>query len=198
MNESGGRGKGPGKRRHTATRLLAHRLLHRAETVGGMPRTPNLKIAVRLADERLVPSAEERRAVAAEARRLCSAALVRRRAGGPLEGRLRANVRVGVREADGGARVVRIPTLIRHPDGSASVLAMKPAGEPLAAMRARRYREAGAILSSGPVRAFVLAPDGTLEEIPDGRPIRSAPSAAACPDTGCSPSARPRSGRRPR
>ena len=51
----------------------------------------------------------------------------------------------------------------------------------------------------GPVRAFVVRPEGVLDELdPDPGPSRSAPRGEAYPDSGCSPSGHPQSGRRPR
>ena len=194
---SGGRDR---DRRLAATRLLAHRLFHRAETAGA---EPDLDTALRLVDERLAPARKTRRSVAAEALLLCRAALVRRSAGGPLAGKLATNLRVGARRKDGAARVVLIPTLIQHPEGPVSVVAMQPAGDSRAELRARRYRKAARILfpdrgRGDAVRAFIVRPDGTLSRLSEGRTPRNAPTAAGNPGTGCSPSDRRRSGRKPR
>ncbi len=197
------------KRRFTATRLLAHRLFHRALTVGPTPdperadaafapAPPDQDAALRLVDERLVPGPEARHAAAAEALLLCRAALAVTRPGGMLDGRLRTNLRINAPRAGGGVGVVSIPTLIQGPDGMVSVVAMQPSGEPLAVRRARCYRRAAAILFDRPVRAFIVRPDGSPQELPARRTRRSEPTAAANRDRGCSPSAHRRSGRRPR
>ncbi len=180
----------------TATRVLAHRIVHRACHRGDQP---DLDAAVRLADERLVPSAAARRAVAAEALRLAVTVLEARRPGGPLEGALRANVRVGLRQRDGSARVVLIPTLFL-PDGTGvpRVIAVQDGDAESAMRRARRYRHAARVLLGRPVRAFVVRAGGALEELPPGPVSRSGPRGAAYPGRECSPSGRPRSGRRPR
>ena len=150
-----------------ATRLLAHRLLHRAGATG---EEADFEAALCLVDERLAPSPEARRSVAAEARRLCRAALAASESGGPLDGELRRDLRVVVRESDATARVVVIPTLVRHPDGAVSVVAMAPAGEPGAEARARRYRRAARAFSSGEtrvVRAFLVRASGAKGPLPD-------------------------------
>lgn len=177
----------------TAVRVLAHRLLHRADRLG---REPDPDAAFRLADERLVPSPAARRKAAAQAQQLCRAALAERRPGGRLDGELRQNVRVGLRRRDGSSRVVLIPSLVIHRESSgASVLTMQESDAATAGGRLRRYRTAARVLFRGPVRAFFIRPDGTVEEL---RPTRSEPRGAPSPDSGCSPSGRSRSGRRPR
>ncbi len=180
----------------TAVRVLAHRLLHRADRLG---RKPDPDAALRLADERLVPSPAGRRLVAERARALCLAALGERRPGGRLEGELRANVRVGLRQRDGGSRVVLIPSLVfRRESGAVAVVAMQEGGAEAAQARARRYRAAARVLFQRPVRAFIVLPDGTLADLPRRATTRSEPSAAPNPDSGCSPSDHPQSGRRRR
>ena len=180
-----------------AVRVLAHRLLHRADRLG---RKPDPDAALRLADERLAPSRAARRRVADQAERLCLAALAERRPGGRLHGELRENVRVGLRRRDGTARVVLIPSVILHRErGGASVLTMQEGDAEAAERRVRRYQQAARVLYQGPVRAFVVRPEGTVDELRRlPSPGRSEPRGAACPDTECSPSDRPQSGRRPR
>lgn len=167
--------------RSSATRLLAHRLFHRAATHGG---EPDLKTALRLVDERLVPSPETRREVATEAQRLCRAALAQRVAGGMLEGRLRTNLRVGIREEGEAARVVLIPTLVEHPAGAVSVVVMQPAGEP-GAWRGRRYRQAARILFDRPIRAVLVRADGTLRSLGTSSRSRNPRGVRAGSTTGC-------------
>ncbi len=180
----------------TATRLLAHRIIHRACRRGELP---DLAAAVRLADERLVPSAAARRAVAAEALQLAVTVLGERRPGGALEGALHANARVGLRRRDGSARVVLIPTLfLPAGTGAPRVIAVQDSDSETAKRRARRYRHAARILLGRPVRAFVVRAGGALEELAPGPPSRSGPRGAAYRDRECSPFGRPQSGRRPR
>lgn len=181
----------------TATRVLAHRLFHRAcrrET------EPDLEAALRLVDERLVPAAKARRDVAEAALAFARGAFGEHRPGGRLEGELRENVRVGLRRRDGSARVVLIPSLILDRDrAGASVLTMQECDAEAAERRVHRYRQAARVLFRGPVRAFVVRPEGVLDELdPDPGPSRSAPRGEAYPDSGCSPSGHPQSGRRPR
>ncbi len=179
----------------TAVRVLAHRLLHRADRLG---QEPHPDAALRLADERLVPSRAARRRVATQAERLCLAALAERRPGGRLDGELRENVRVGLRRRDGSARVVLIPSLILDRErGGVSVLTMQDGDTEAAERRVRRYQAAARVLYQGPVRAFVARPEGTLEELRRAA-SRTGPRAAAYPGRECSPSGRPQSGRRPR
>ena len=190
MTNAGAAPKGLRDRR-SATRLLAHRLFHRAATHGA---EANLETALRLVDERLASGPGIRREVAAEAHRLCRAALAQRESGGLLEGRLRTNLRVGIREEGGGARVVLIPTLIEHPEGVVSVVVMQPEGEP-GAWRGRRYRQAARILFDRPIRPIrvvLVRADGTLRSLGT---TRSGPREGAYRDRGCSPSDHPRSGR---
>lgn len=181
----------------TATRILAHRLFHRACRRGT---EPDLEAALRLVDERLVPAAKARRGVAEAALAFSRGAFGEHRPGGRLEGELRENVRVGLRHRDGSARVVLIPSLILDRDrGGASVLTMQEGDAETAERRVRRYRQAARVLFRGPVRAFVVRPEGVVDELRrDSDPTRSGPSGAAYPDRGCSPSGRPRSGRTPR
>lgn len=179
----------------TAVRVLAHRLLHRADRLGQEPETD---AAFRLADERLVPSRAARRRVAARAQRLCLAALAERRQGGQLDGELRENVRVGLRRRDGSARVVLIPSLILHRGrGDVSVLTMQEDDAEAAERRVRRYQQAARVLFQGPVRAFVVRPEGVVDRLRRA-PSRTERRGEACPDRECSPSGRPRSGRKPR
>ena len=151
----------------TATRLVAHRIIHRACHRGD---EPDLDAALRLVDERLVPSAPARRAVAAEALKLAFTALGERRPGGRLEGALRQNVRVGLRRRDGSSRVVLIPSLILPAGtGAPRVIAVQDGDNETAKRRARRYRHAARVLLGRPVRAFVVRAGGALEELPPGR-----------------------------
>ena len=159
----------PGGRDRTATavRVLAHRLLHRADRLG---RKPDPNAALRLADERLVPSPDGRRLVAERAHQLCLAALGERKPGGRLEGELRPNVRVGLRRRDGSSRVVLIPSLIyRRESGAVTVVAMQEGGAEAAEARVRRYRAAARVLFQRPIRAFIVRPDGTLAQPQRGR-----------------------------
>ena len=191
----GGRAAGSRGRAATATRVLAHRLFHRACRRGT---EPDLEAALRLVDDRLVPAARARLDVARAALAFSRGAFREHRPGGRLEGELRENVRVGLRRRDGSARVVLIPSLILDRDrGRVSVLTMQEGDAEAAERRVRRYRQAARVLFPGPVRAFVVRPEGAVEELRGG-PSRSGPRGAAYPDRGCSPSGRPQSGRRPR
>ena len=149
----------------TAARLLAHRLLERAER--GAP--PDVETARRLVDERLAASPDARRTAVESACRIADAVLAERGPGGRLSGRMRCNLRVGVRNRAGRARVVVVPTLILHGDGAASVVAAAPPGDREARGRALRYRRAArALLRAGAgaptVRAFV-ADEAGVEEL---------------------------------
>ena len=186
-------------RRIAATRLLAHRLFHRACRLGA---EPDLTAAIRLVDERLAPDARVRRAVAVEALGLCREALRRRRPGGPLEGRvetyLAAALEVTRRSPDrpgadrvtghGFRRRVVIPTLVHRPGGQLSVLALRPTGDRRAGARLRDYRRAAARLFGRPAAGVLVGPAAT----------RSEPAGGRNRGRGCSRSAPGRSGRRPR
>ena len=179
----------------TAVRVLAHRLLHRADRLG---QDPDPDAALRLADERLAPSRAARRRVATRAERPLPRRAGRADPGGRLDGELRENVRVGLRRRDGSARVVLIPSVILDRErGGVSVLTMQEGDAAAAERRVRRYQAAARVLYQGPVRAFVVRPEGVVDEL-RRNPSRSGPRAAAYPDRECSPSGRPQSGRRPR
>ena len=180
----------------TATRVLAHRIIHR-----GCHRRdqPDLDAAVRLADERLVPSAAARRAVAAEALQLAVTVLEARRPGGVSRGRSTPTSGSACASATAAPRVVLIPTLfLPAGTGAPRVIAVQDSDAETAKRRARRYRHAARVLLGRPVRAFVVRAGGALEELPPGPVSRSGPRGAAYPDRECSPSGRPQSGRRRR
>ena len=174
-----------------ATRRLAHLLLER--TAAGTP--VDLESAAHLVDARQVPSSEGRMLVARKALALC------RMAGSHLErdnrfaGELRSNLRIALRDRKGVPFAVTVPSLIQRPDGTAAVLVLAPAGDRAAVARARRYRFAVERLHGRRADVFVIRGEGTVEALPVSR---SGPRAGAYPDRECSPSGRPRSGRKPR
>ena len=178
-----------------ATRRLAHLLLERAVRRESPDRKmPDRETALRLLDPRLAPTAETRRRVADEALDLARAARSRIERDDRLRGDLRSNVRIALRDRKGEPFSVLVPSVVLRADGTAAVLVMAPAGDRGAEARARRYRFAVARLGRR-TDAFLVRPDGTLNRL---RSSRSEPRGAAYPDTGCSPSGRPQSGRRPR
>lgn len=161
--------RGRGSREAAATRILAHRLFHRADARG---EEPDLDTALRLVDERLAPAAESRRRVADEAHRLARTAFAERRRGGRLEGHLRSSLQVPLRGAAGAARVVSIPTVIHHPDDTLSVVTLAAAGDD-AERRARRSRAAARAFFGRPVRALLVHADGTIRTLSPGRQKKS-------------------------
>ena len=148
-----------GARRIAATRLLAHRLFHRACR---RDERPDLATALRLADERLVPSAEARRAAAGEAHRLCRLALRRRRCGGSLEGRLETWLPAPAAESEKKRRIL-VPTLIHRPGGGLTALDFAPRGDRRTWLRLQDSRRAVAALFGR--RAF-----GVLIRVPSANP----------------------------
>ena len=182
-------------RRLLATRRLAHLLLERAARGRPPDRQPDRETAARLLDPRLAPGAETRRRVIAEALALARAAAAALGGDERLAGELRTNLRIALRDREGKPFSVLAPSVVRRADGTAAVLVMVPDGDRGAEARARRYRFAVGRLTKRRADAFLVHPDGTVGEAPVSR---SGPRGAAYPDRGCSPSGRPRSGRRPR
>jgi hypothetical protein len=174
-----------------ATRRLAHLLLERA--VAGTPN--DVESAARLVDGRQVPSSTGRVLVAREALALCEAACSHLGQDDRFAGELRTNVRIALRDRKGAPFAVTVPSVILRSDNTAAVLVLAPAGDRAAVARARRYRFAVGRLRGRRTDAFIIRAEGTVEELPLSR---SGPRAAAYPDSGCSPSGHPQSGRKPR
>ena len=174
-----------------AVRRLAHLLLERA--AAGTP--TDLESAARLVDTRQVPSSEGRFEVAREALALARAAASHLRQNDRFTGELRTNLRVALRDRKDVPFTVTVPSVIVRPDGTAAVVVLAPAGDRAAEARARRYRFAVGRLRKRRADAFVVRADGTVEKVPVSRSERRG---AAYPDSECSPSGRPQSGRRPR
>ena len=174
-----------------ATRRLAHLLLERAAA----GTATDLESAARLIDARQVPSADERSRVAREALALARPAAARLGRDDRFTGELRTNLRIALRDRKDAPFTVTVPSVIVRPDGTAAVVVLAPAGDRAAEARARRYRFAVGRLRKRRADAFLFRPDGTVEKVPVSRSERRG---AAYPDSGCSPSGRPRSGRRPR
>ncbi len=145
-----------------ATRRLAHILVERAEA--GL--SADREAAVRLLDTRLVSTAEDQNRVAREALALCHATTSHLGRDERLTGELRTNLRIALRDREGQPFSVLVPSVILRADGTASVLVMAPAGDRGAAARARRYRFAVARLRGHRTEAFLVRPDGTLDELP--------------------------------
>lgn len=182
-------------RRLLATRRLAHLLLERAARERPPGRQPDQETAARLLDPRLAPTAEARRRVTDEALALAHAAAAALGGEERLAGELRTGLRIALQDWGGKPFSVLVPSVVTRADGSAAVLVMAPDGDRGAEARARRYRFAVGRLTKRRADAFLVHPDGTVGEVPVSR---SGPRGAAYPDSGCSPSGRPRSGRRPR
>lgn len=160
-----------GERRKTAAaaRLLAYKLLRRAEA----GRSSDLETALRLVDRRLAPASGPRRQAASEACRLLASILAERGPGGRLAGKLRFDLRVAGPGGSGGRRgLVTVPLLVHRPDGTVSVVAAAPAGtEEREADRLRAGRRAaeavfGRFPGGRPVSALLAGPDGALREVP--------------------------------
>lgn len=174
-----------GERRRTAAaaRLLAYKLLRRAEA----GRSADLETALRLVDRRLAPAAGERRRAASEACRLAGSILAERGPGRRLAGELRFDLRVAAPGGGGRRReVVTVPLRVHHADGTVSVVAAAPRGtEEREAERLRACRRAaeavfGRLPGGRPVRALLAGPDGALREVPARPPPRKrAPERAA-------------------
>ena len=174
-----------------AVRRLAHLLLERSVT----GTATDLESAARLVDARQVPSSEGRFQIAREGLALAQAAASRLGRDDRFRGRLHTNLRIALQDRKDAPFTVTVPSVIVRPDGTAAVVVLAPAGDRAAKARARRYRFAVGRLGKRRVEAFLVRADGTVEKVPVSR---SEPRGAAYPDTECSPSGRPQSGRRPR
>lgn len=156
------------RRRIAATRRLGHLLLQRA--AAGRPADPDT--AVRLLDARAASTGEDRRRVVREALALSRAAASALGRDARLQGELRTDLRIALRDRTGKPFSVLVPSLVQRPDGSAAVLVLAPAGDGGAAARARRYRFAVGSLTGHRAAAFLVHPDGTVEPLATGRAAR--------------------------
>lgn len=169
-------GKMTGERRKTAAaaRLLAYKLVRRAEA--GL--SFDLETALRLVDRRLAPASGARRRAASEGCRLSASILAERGPGGRLAGELRFDLRVVASRGSGRRpEVVTAPLRVHHADGTVTVVAAAPAGtEEREADRLRAGRRAaeavfGRLPGGRPVSALLAGPDGPLREVPPQPPF---------------------------